>query len=123
MVPSAPRSFQDSSNKTKWYKDILTTQLENPSSLLELAQQVGVSDRTLQRGFQELFGTTVFCYLRNLCMEQAEQLLRHQQMRVSAVAPAVGYCHLGHFTEAFKRKFGITPKQCQRGKVNAKNYT
>ncbi|WP_225931420.1 AraC family transcriptional regulator [Leptolyngbya sp. 7M] len=31
-------------------KNILDTQLENPPSILELAQQVGVSDRTLQRG-------------------------------------------------------------------------
>ncbi|QYO64799.1 helix-turn-helix domain-containing protein [Leptolyngbya sp. 7M] len=52
-------------------------------------------------------------------MEQAEQLLRSRKMRVSEVAHAVGYSHLGHFTEAFKHTFGITPKQCQTGTVNA----
>jgi AraC-like DNA-binding protein len=102
-------------------KEILTTQLANPLSLSELAQRVGVSDRTLQRGFRELFNTTAFGYLHNLRMEQAEQLLRNREMRVSEVAHAVGYGHLGHFTEAFKRKFGMTPKQCQTGKVNALN--
>jgi len=96
-------------------KEILTRQLANPPSLSELAQQVGVSDRTLQRGFREVFDTTVFGYLHTLRMEKAEQLLRNRQMRVSEVAHAVGYSHLGHFTEAFKRRFGITPKQCQKG--------
>lgn len=43
-------------------KDILDTRLENPPSILELAQQVGVSDRTLQRGFPMLFNTTVTVY-------------------------------------------------------------
>lgn len=33
-------------------KDILLMHLENPPSMLELAQRVGVSDRTLRRGFQ-----------------------------------------------------------------------
>ena len=116
-----PRLKPDTISRLYHAKEILTTQLENPSSLSELAQQVGVSDRTLQRGFQELFGTTVFGYLHTLRMEQAEQLLRNRQMRVSEVAHAVGYSHLGHFTAAFKRKFGITPKQCQRGKVNILN--
>jgi AraC-like DNA-binding protein len=103
-------------------KEILVTQLEHPPSLPELAHQVGVSDRTLQRGFRQLFGATVFGYLHHLRMEQAEQLLRSRNMRVSEVAHAVGYSHLGHFTEAFKRKFGMTPKQYQTG-VNARNYT
>ncbi|MEH2453582.1 AraC family transcriptional regulator [Nostoc sp.] len=40
-------------------KEILLSRLENPPSILELAQMVGVSDRTLLRGFRELFNTTV----------------------------------------------------------------
>ncbi len=96
-------------------KEILAQQLAHPPSLSELAQQVGMSDRTLQRGFREVFDTTVFGYLHSLRMEQAEHLLRNRPMRVSEVAHAVGYSHLGHFTEAFKRRFGITPKQCQKG--------
>ncbi|MEH2012800.1 helix-turn-helix transcriptional regulator [Nostoc sp.] len=79
-------------------------------------QLVSLSDRKLQRGFRELFGTTVFGYLHHHRMEQAQILLRYRDMQVSEVAHAVGYSHLGHFTEAFKRKFGITPKQCQLGK-------
>ncbi|MBE9192349.1 helix-turn-helix transcriptional regulator [Gloeocapsopsis crepidinum LEGE 06123] len=114
-----PKLKPETIARLQYAKEILTIQFENPPSLSELAQQVGVSDRTLQRGFGELFGTTVFGYLHNLRMEQAEQLLRSREMRVSEVAHAVGYSHLGHFTEAFKRKFGMTPKQCQMGKVNA----
>jgi len=101
-------------------KDILAQQLAYPPSLTELAQQVGVSDRTLQRGFREVFDTTVFGYLHTLRMDEAISLLRNRPMMVSEVAHAVGYSHLGHFTEAFKRRFGITPKQCQMGKLNSR---
>lgn len=116
---SSPKLRPDTIARLHYAKEILSTQLKNPPLLSDLAKQVGVSDRTLQRGFRELFGTTVFKYLHNLRMEQAAQLLRSQEMQVSEVAYAVGYSHLGHFTEAFKRKFRMTPKQCQKGDVIA----
>jgi AraC-like DNA-binding protein len=97
-------------------RDILDTQLDNPPSMLELARQVGVSDRTLQRGFQMLFNTTVTGYLKQRRLEQAEQFLRQGDRTVAEVAMQVGYGHLGHFATAFKRHYGITSSQCLAGK-------
>ncbi|NJL37470.1 MAG: helix-turn-helix transcriptional regulator [Leptolyngbyaceae cyanobacterium SM1_4_3] len=94
---------------------ILTTQLENPPTMLELGQQVGLSDRTLRRGFQALFQTTVIDYLTQQRMIKAEQLLRDRQHTVSEVARMVGYGHLGRFAAAFRRQFGIMPKECLAG--------
>ncbi|PIG91089.1 AraC family transcriptional regulator [Gloeocapsopsis sp. IPPAS B-1203] len=97
-------------------RDILLTNLEHPPSVIELAQQVGVSDRTLQRGFRELFGKTVFGYLTDQRMALAEQWLRHGNITITEVAMITGYSNPGHFTAAFKRKFGITPRECILGK-------
>ena len=97
-------------------REILRSHLEHPPSLSELAQQVGISDRTLRRGFQELFGTTVLGYVINLRLEQAEQLLREGNRTVCEVANLVGYSQLGHFAAAFRRKFGIAPSDCLRSK-------
>ena len=93
-------------------KDILTNRLENPPSILELAQQVGVSERTLRYGFRKLFDTTVFGCLTSLRMMQAEQLLRERNFSVGEVANLIGYSNPSHFSAAFKRKFGITSSQC-----------
>ncbi|PSB48606.1 AraC family transcriptional regulator [Cyanosarcina cf. burmensis CCALA 770] len=97
-------------------RDILIKQLDDPPSLLDLARMVGLSDRKLRRGFRDIFGTTVFGYLHDYRMEQARLLLSVNKMRVADVAQTVGYSHLGHFIASFKRKFGITPKECQMGK-------
>lgn len=46
--------------------------IEMPPELLATFfpdEAVGVSDRTLRRGFKEMFGTTVFGYLTNIRME------------------------------------------------------
>jgi len=97
-------------------KEILTTQLEHPPSVLELAQQVGVSLSTLHRGFPALFNTTAIGYLTQQRLEKAEMLLRQGDLKVAEVANLVGYGHLGHFAAAFKRQYGITPSQCLAGK-------
>jgi AraC-like DNA-binding protein len=103
--------------------DILRSRLENPPSSLELAQIVGVSGRTLRRGFRELFGTTVFNYLTFMRMEQAERLLREGNRSVAEVANLVGYSHLGFFASVFKRQYGICPKQCLMGKKTIKTIS
>ncbi|MDZ8136593.1 MAG: AraC family transcriptional regulator [Nostoc sp. DedQUE04] len=115
LQPS-PRLKPETIARIHLAREILLARLENPPSLLELAQIVGISDRTLQRGFQELFGTTAFSYLTNKRMEWAEQLLRQGNMTIAEVGNKIGYSHLGHFASAFKRRFGITPSQSLIGK-------
>lgn len=97
-------------------REILATQLENPPLISQLALQVEISERTLRSGFQEVFNTTVVGYINLLRMEKAELLLRERKLSISEVANLVGYSHLGNFSTAFKRQFGITPSQCMAGK-------
>ena len=97
-------------------KDILTQQSEHPPSLPQLAQKVGVSQRTLQRGFPSLFNTTVVGYIAQQRLDRAEMLLREGRYSVAEVALLVGYGNFGHFSVAFKNRFGITPSKCLAGK-------
>ncbi|MGI2907294.1 helix-turn-helix transcriptional regulator [Tolypothrix sp. VBCCA 56010] len=115
LQPS-PRLKPSTIARIHYAKEILSAHLENPPSLMELAQIVGVSDRTLQRGFRELFGKTAFSYLTEKRMELAEQLLRQGNITVAEVAHRVGYSEPRRFAEAFKRKFGIAPSGCLLGK-------
>lgn len=111
-----PRLKPDTIARIHHAGDILSHRLEHPPSLLELAEIVGVSGRTLRRGFRELFGTTVFNYLLQKRMEKAEKLLREGNYTVTEVANLVGYSHLGLFASVFKRQYGISPRECIVGK-------
>jgi AraC-like DNA-binding protein len=92
---------------------IVTQRLENPPSLLGLARAVGLNDCTLKRGFRQVFGTTVFSYIRQQRLMKARQLLQDTEMSVAEVTCLVGYTHPGHFAAAFKREFGVSPKVFQ----------
>ena len=89
--------------------------IDNPPSVLALSHRVGLSDRKLKQGFRELFGTTVFGYLRDCRMEQARSLLRHSHTTVAKVAAQVGYRNPEAFSTAFRRKFSVSPKAYQLG--------
>lgn len=93
----------------------LVAQLDNPPPITELAQQVGLCDRTLRRGFRELFGTSVMGYLTQQRLNQAEHLLRQGHYTVAEVANSVGYTHLGHFAAAFRKQFGTSPRHWASG--------
>jgi AraC-like DNA-binding protein len=92
-------------------KEILLRDLENPPSLMELARQVGLNDCTLKRGFRLVFGTTVFGYLHHHRLEQARKLLVAGEISISKAARSVGFASRSYFATAFRKKFGINPKE------------
>ncbi|MGP1387536.1 MAG: helix-turn-helix transcriptional regulator [Thainema sp.] len=60
-----------------------------------------------------MFGTTVFGYLRDYRMQQAQRLLRSPHATVAQVAAQVGYRNPEAFSTAFRRKFSVSPKAYQ----------
>ncbi|MEM1367368.1 MAG: AraC family transcriptional regulator [Cyanobacteria bacterium P01_H01_bin.15] len=102
------RQDMEQLHKARW---ILKHNLMTPPSLAELSTQVGLNEHKLQEGFRKLFGTTVFGVLHNDRMECARHLLETRQMSIGAIAEMVGLPHRGYFAKAFKRKFGIVPRE------------
>ncbi|MDB9375975.1 AraC family transcriptional regulator [Nodularia sphaerocarpa] len=94
-------------------RDILLEDMTNPPSLIALAQQVQLNERKLKQGFHQIFGTTVFGYLRDYRLEQACQLLMTDQMNVAEVSYSVGFANRSYFAAAFRKKFGINPSDYQ----------
>ena len=53
-------------------RTLLLQNLNQPSSLPDLAKQAQLNEYTLERVFRQVFGTTVFAYLHKYRLEQAE---------------------------------------------------
>ncbi|MEM9904333.1 MAG: AraC family transcriptional regulator [Cyanobacteria bacterium P01_D01_bin.44] len=94
-------------------RDILILNSQAPPSLMGLAHQVGLNDRKLKQGFKQVFNATVFGYLWEYRMQQAQTLLLNRDMTVAGVAAKVGYKSPTSFSTAFQRKFGLSPKAYQ----------
>lgn len=80
-------------------------------SLERIAHEVGCSASTLQRQFQALQGCSLFEYQRQRKLLQARAALERQGVSVGQAAWIAGYGSAANFSTAFKRAFGISPKQ------------
>ncbi len=98
-------------------KEILNKNLEQTTTLANLAKQVGTNEFTLKKGFKALFGTTVFGYWNTLKMEKAKDMLLHQDIPISQISQQIGYKNPQHFTTAFKKKYGMVPSQLKKNKA------
>ena len=92
-------------------KDILLANLDNPPSLSEISQQIGLNTFKLKKEFKEFFGVPVFKYLQNERLTLAHKMIRNQDATVQEAAWQVGYDSLSSFSNAFEKKFGYRPSQ------------
>ncbi len=104
-------SNEDTMTQLKKAKDIIIENMADPPSLDELAKIVGLNIKKLKQGFKEVYGTPVYSFLLNYKLEFSKKLLLENKLNVNEIGNKVGYSTSSHFIAAFKRKFGITPKQ------------
>ena len=95
-------------------RESLVSMPERDHRLGDLAREAGVSVTTLKTKFTAVFGRPVFAYLRDVRLERARTGIEQEGWTVSQAAYAVGYRHLGSFSDAFRRKFGTLPSDVRR---------
>ncbi|WP_175175300.1 helix-turn-helix transcriptional regulator [Achromobacter pestifer] len=79
-------------------------------TLSDLAAQTGLGVRALQQGFQALTGSSAVEYLREQRLRAAQRALIGQGVSVSQAAALAGYSSAANFATAFKRLFGVSPR-------------
>jgi AraC-like DNA-binding protein len=94
-------------------EEILRQNLADPPALPALARRAGLSETSLKRGFRRVFDDTVFGHLRHLRVQKARALIEAGDCTVLEAATQVGYSNPSNFSAAFRREFGVNPKQFQ----------
>jgi AraC-like DNA-binding protein len=108
-VPMHHNIGYDEAEKLHQLKKYLDNHFLSELNLTQLSRICLLNEFKVKKGFKQLFGTTVFNYLRKLRMEYAGNLLRDCSMSVDEVADVLGYEHSQHFSVAFKKYSGIKP--------------
>ncbi len=102
---------EDNVKRIRKAKEIIISRMSEPPSLVELAQEIGLSLKKLKEGFKQIYGDSVYSFLFDYKMEHARKLLESGQHNVNEVGLRVGYSTSSHFISAFKKKYGTTPKK------------
>ena len=97
-------------------REYLMQHIDMPPSLSELARVAGLNEYKLKHGFKEMFRTTVFGYLAEKRLELARDYLSDPNKSVTDIADLLGYSSIQHFSYAFKKKFGHSPREVRSKK-------
>lgn len=73
----------------------------------QVAQNVGLSRRSLERRFRQFLGRTPKDEIMRVRIEQAKLLMVQTDQTTAGIARKCGFSSLGHFTKAFRRVVGI----------------
>jgi signal transduction histidine kinase/DNA-binding response OmpR family regulator len=98
------------------FLDRVTTAIDEHLSRAEftvddLAAEVGLSPRQLQRKLKRITGTTPAAFVRRYRLDVAAQLLEQEAGTVSEVAYEVGFGTPKTFARRFKERFGCPPSK------------
>ena len=94
---------------------IMEDNLEMPLSSAELALEIGVSTRQLERLFQKYLGVTPRSHYVELRLLRAHMMLTHSALSVTEVGLACGFVSASHFAKRYRERFHQTPQRTRMG--------
>ena len=103
-------------DRIHYAREYVIQHIDTPPNLSELARVVGLNEYKLKYGFKEMFRTTVFGYVAEKRLELARDYLSDPNKSVTDIADLLGYSSIQHFSYAFKKKFGHSPRDVRSKK-------
>lgn len=82
--------------------------LDAPLHIIELAQEIGVSTRHLERMFKEVFDETPARFYKRLRTTRARAMIEETQMPIIDIAVANGFGTSSSLSEAIKKEYGVS---------------
>jgi AraC-like DNA-binding protein len=109
-----PRIGVYEAEQIKRIPQILMDRIDAPPSITELARELLMNTTTMKQGFKNIFGSPIYAYHRNMCLDLAAAMLLDTKKPVFEIAVDVGYSCSVNFCYAFKKRYGISPGQYRK---------
>ncbi|MES0883518.1 GlxA family transcriptional regulator [Roseibium sp. SCP14] len=95
---------------------IMETNIEQPLRLADLADEVGLSARHLERLFTVYLNTSPAKLYKKIRLKKAQTLITNTHISLIEVAIACGFLSTASLSQAYKAEFGETPNQLRKKK-------
>ena len=121
LIYSTPRTDQDTQRlsiptrigvrhpKLSQVIQMMEGNIEDPMSPADLAEEVGMSTRQLERLFRRYLNRSPKRYYMELRLQKARNLLMQTDMSVIDVALACGFASPSHFSKCYRSHYNTTP--------------
>lgn len=92
-------------------KQLIETDYKTHYSTEYLANVALMSRSKLTKAYRIYFGMALFEHLKHYRLLLAKGLLEQNKLAIKVIASQCGYHHQGNFTTAFKKRYGMSPKE------------
>lgn len=92
----------------------MLTHLQEPKKIWQLAKNVNIGIRHLERLFQKNFHLDIHTVYMHLRLEKANLLLRETNDSVSVVGEKCGFISPSYFAKCYKEYYKFTPKETRK---------
>jgi len=96
---------------------IMKETIETPVSPADIAEEIGISTRQLERLFGQHLNCSPKKYYTDMRLQRARNLLLQTEKPVTEIAFLCGFASSAHFARVYRAQFGTTPAN-QRGKIS-----
>ncbi|SEK06875.1 GlxA family transcriptional regulator [Paraburkholderia diazotrophica] len=93
---------------------VMEQNMEEPLTPADLAQEIGVTRRQLERLFCSSLKDTPTHFYLQLRLDRARELLRQTDMSITAICVACGFESPSHFSRTYRARFGASPRDDRR---------
>lgn len=91
--------------------DLIEANISEPLPIPQIARNIGISQRQLERQFHQTMGCSVVQFSLLLRLQHARVLLISTDLGVREISAASGFNSLSHFAFAFRKCFGRRPSE------------
>lgn len=91
--------------------DFIQSHSDRILTTADLARACGMSERTLYRKVNQALGVTPYELMLRIRIQKAAETLIKTSDKVIEIARAHGFCDQSTFTQHFRKRTGMTPKQ------------
>ena len=108
---SLPARIGRGNRKLETAIETMRDNIEDPLKLTDLADNVGVSVRQLERLFLSFLNTSPSKFYMDTRLERARHLLRQTNMSITEISILCGFASLTHFSRAYRKVYNIAPSK------------
>lgn len=105
--------ISNSDNQILKFIQLIESNKLNKLTIKELSFLSNMSVSTFKREFEKHFHSSPSKWFQEKRLEHSAFLLKNKSKRASDIFEEIGYENLSNFIQAFKVKYGMTPKQYQ----------
>lgn len=109
-----PASTQDVHSLLRVQEYLLERYDQPFPTIPTLARMAMMSESKLKQVFKKAFGMSLFEYFQQNRMLRAKDMLMSDLHSVTEVGTMLGYHNLSNFSAAFKKEFGVLPKNADK---------